>query len=176
MPSTDSVLVAADQPITAGSAPGSAPTIVDSDVRSLERRVEQHVARRRQERYYRGQRVDEIRQFRRADHRQHDAERRAFRNRHPSIGHRPLCGAPHQSIGGALPHLIQGRGAAGDEERAEQRVREIDQRGIRWRAERIGRGHGQQDQEVQARLGQRDVVAGARVRLDDAVRWSLDGR
>ena len=34
-PSIDSVLVAAAQPITAGSAPGSAPTIVESDVRSL---------------------------------------------------------------------------------------------------------------------------------------------
>ena len=34
-PSIDSVLVAAVQPISAGSAPGIAPTIVESDVRSL---------------------------------------------------------------------------------------------------------------------------------------------
>ena len=34
-PSIDSVLVAAAQPITAGSAPGSAPAIVDSEVRSF---------------------------------------------------------------------------------------------------------------------------------------------
>ena len=90
---------------------------------------------------------------------------RACGDRHPPIGHRPLRGAPHQAIGGALPHLIQGRGAAGDEERAEQRVHEVDQRRIRRRAEGVGRGHRQQDEEIQARLGQRDVVAGARVRL-----------
>ena len=34
-PSIDSVLVAAAQPITAGSAPGNAPAIVESDVRSF---------------------------------------------------------------------------------------------------------------------------------------------
>ena len=34
-PGSDSELVAAAQPISAGSAPGIAPTIVDSDVRSL---------------------------------------------------------------------------------------------------------------------------------------------
>ena len=34
-PGSDSVLVAAAQPMSAGSAPGIAPTIVDSDERSL---------------------------------------------------------------------------------------------------------------------------------------------
>ena len=34
-PSMESVLVAAAQPMTAGKAPGSAPTMVDSEVRVL---------------------------------------------------------------------------------------------------------------------------------------------
>jgi hypothetical protein len=85
-----------------------------------------------------------------------------------------LCGAPHQSIGAALPDLVECGGAAGDEERSRQRVREIDQRGARPGAEGIRRGHREKNEKVEARLGQRDVIAKARVRPGPRRRMCLN--
>ena len=80
------------------------------------------------------------------------------------VGHRPLLRAPHQAIGLPLPHLVERRGAAGDEERAGQRVHQIDQRRGGTGAKRIRRRRRQQDEKIEARLRQRDEVARARMR------------
>jgi hypothetical protein len=74
----------------------------------------------------------------------------------------------------ALPHLIERRRPAGDERRADQRVREQAERDAVWRGEVQPAERREQHEQVQPRLRQHDEVAdGAGVRGRHAGRVCL---
>ena len=83
--------------------------------------------------------------------------------------------APHQRVGVALVDLIERRRAAGDERGADDRLRHRQRDPVgAGRAEVVAGGAGGDDEQVEPRLGQRDVVADRRCGASPAQRTASD--
>ena len=124
----------------------------------LERRIHEDVAQVRERRDCGGHRVRPQPQLADAHHRQEHAEPRALRHAQPTRGDRPLAGPLHPRVGAVLEHLVQCRGPARYQRRAEQRVHQKGQRHTAGRRQVQTGQRRQQDQQVQPRLGQRKQV------------------
>ena len=90
-----------------------------------------------------------------------DAEPVLRRPPQPAARHRPSTRPAHQAVGLALPDLVERRGAARHERRADERVEQERQRDALRRREIHAAERRDQDQKIEARLGQRDEVRGA---------------
>ena len=88
----------------------------------LERRIEPDVAGQGQERHAGGEQIHEHGELHQAGDAQHEAEDAGVRGGHARVGQRAQPCPPHQLVGLAFPHLVERRGAAGDERRADERV------------------------------------------------------
>ena len=125
----------------------------------LHRRVDDEIDDERGQREQRREHVGAEREQR--EHRRPtsaSAEDPRVGRRHAAVGQRPRARAAHQRVGVALVHLIQHRRAAGDQRGAGDRCA-IGSSPDRAGARQVvpGRARGD-DQQVQPRLGERDVV------------------
>ena len=144
---------------------------------ALHRRVDDQIDDDRRERQQRGRDVGARGQQREPAGREPEAERRGFGRRDAAVRQRTRPRAAHQRVGVALVHLVQHGGAACHERRAGDGAGHGDEvqaaRSAR-RAEVVARGAGGDDEKVEARLGQREIVRGARGRSCDRDRRRND--
>ena len=124
----------------------------------LHRRVDGQVDDERREREAGRQPVRAHGEEHEARERQRDAEDARVARRHAAVRQRAQARPPHQRVGVPLVQLVEHRGAAGDERGAADRLRHRDHVGPARPAKVVARRAGRDDEEIQARLGQRDIV------------------
>ena len=120
---------AAVQPISGGSAPGTAPTSVAERGPPLHRRVDRQVDDERRQREPAASQFARTASSTRPATRQRDAEDARVARRHAAVRQRAQARPPHQRVGVALVHLVEHRGAAGHERGSADRLRHRDQVG-----------------------------------------------
>ena len=142
---------------------------------ALHRRVDEEIDDERRERERCRQPAGAHREHRETGHRQRDAERARIGCRHAAVGKRTQTRAAHHRVGVALGYLVERRRAACDERCSGDGLRHRDQVRAARRAEVIPGRAARDDQKVQTRLREREVVR-KRVRRRDVRRAGDGGR